>query len=43
MDKCGVTEGHLVILDRRISVLWEEKTFHKKMEYADKNIMVWGM
>jgi len=43
MDKCGATEGHLVIFDRRKSVSWEEKIFHKKMEYNGKKIMVWGM
>ena len=43
MDKCGATEGHLVIFDRRKSISWEEKIFNKEMEYDRKKIMVWGM
>ncbi|KPA19380.1 ATPase, AAA-type, core domain protein [Candidatus Magnetomorum sp. HK-1] len=43
MDKCGATEGHLVIFDRRKSVSWEEKIFHKVLAHEGKTIMVWGM
>jgi len=43
MDKCGATEGHLVIFDRRKKVSWEEKIFHKELAHDGKTIMVWGM
>jgi hypothetical protein len=43
MDKCGATEGHLVIFDRRKSVSWDEKIFHKVFVHEGKTIMVWGM
>jgi hypothetical protein len=43
MDKCGATEGHLVIFDRRKTVSWEEKIFHKAFVHEGKTIMVWGM
>jgi len=43
MDKCAATEGHLVIFDRRKSVSWEEKIFHKVLAHEGKTIMVWGM
>jgi len=43
MDKCGATEGHLVIFDRRKSVSWEEKIFHKELAHDSKTIMIWGM
>ena len=38
MDKCGTTDGHLIIFDRRANKPWEEKIWDKKIE----GIHVWG-
>jgi len=43
MDKCGASEGHLVIFDQRKQKSWKEKIFSKKEKWNDCEIMVWGM
>ncbi len=43
MDRCGQSEGHLVIFDRSRTKTWEEKIFCKTEQYKDKTITVWGM
>jgi len=43
MDKCGSSEGHLIIFDRSPETPWEEKIFHRNETHDGKNIMVWGM
>ncbi|MBF0230014.1 MAG: AAA-like domain-containing protein [Desulfamplus sp.] len=43
MDRCGQSEGHLVIFDREKSKTWEEKIFCKTESYKGKAITVWGM
>jgi len=43
MDKCGTTEGHLLIFDRSKNKTWDEKIFQKDSEYEGKMIKVWGM
>lgn len=43
MDKCGTTEGHLLIFDRTENKPWDEKIFRKDCEYDGKIIKVWGM
>jgi hypothetical protein len=43
MDKCGASEGHLVIFDQRKSKPWKDKIFMRKEQWNDSEIMVWGM
>jgi len=43
MEKCGATEGHLVIFDRRTKVKWNDKIFQIKKEYKNYDIWVWGI
>ncbi|MEN0049208.1 MAG: AAA-like domain-containing protein [Bacteroidota bacterium] len=38
MDKCGTSNGHLLIFDRRKEVAWEEKIWEKEIE----GIHIWG-
>ncbi|MFK7980875.1 MAG: AAA-like domain-containing protein [Saprospiraceae bacterium] len=38
MDKCGTTEGHLLIFDRRTNRAWEEKIWDEQVE----GIHIWG-
>ena len=43
MDKCDVAEGHLIIFNRRVDVLWDEKIFQQEKSYQGQKIVVWGM
>ena len=43
MDKCGATEGHLVIFDRRDSIPWEERIFRSSGSSGGYEIGIWGM
>ena len=43
MDRCGTTDGHLIIFDRRPDITWDEKIFMHAEEYQGKKIKVWGM
>ena len=43
MDRCGASEGNLVIFDRTTNRPWEKKIFVRDEEYEGKNIPVWGM
>ncbi|CAN2047065.1 AAA+ ATPase domain-containing protein [Candidatus Magnetomoraceae bacterium gMMP-1] len=42
MDKCGSTEGHLVIFDRSKKLSWDEKIFSEERDFKGQKIMVWG-
>ena len=42
MDRCGTTEGHLVVFDRSDRP-WEEKIFRKSESFNGTEITVWGM
>ncbi len=43
MDRCGVSEGHLVIFDRTIEKSWEEKIFRREATKGGAPVTVWGM
>jgi hypothetical protein len=43
LDRCGVSEGHLVIFDRRPDKSWDEKIFVRQEAYQGTPIKVWGM
>ncbi len=43
MDRCGTTEGHLVIFDRTKGKSWAEKIFRREEIYQGQTITVWGM
>ena len=43
MDKCGASEGHLVIFDQRKSKSWKDKIFMRKEQWNGSEIKVWGM
>lgn len=43
MDRCGATEGHLVLFDRDSKRSWEEKIFKCEETYEGHAIRVWGM
>jgi hypothetical protein len=43
MDRCGASEGHLVIFDRRKNKKWEEKIYRRTETHGPHTINVWGM
>jgi len=43
MDKCGTTDGHLIIFNRNPEKKWNEKIFRQDKMYEGKKIRVWGM
>ncbi len=43
MDRCGVSEGHLVIFDRTEGKPWEEKIFQRDVTDGGAPVAVWGM
>jgi len=44
MDTVGsVDEGHLIIFNRDGQLTWDERIWHRLMEYQGRSIMVWGM
>ena len=43
MDRCGAEAGHLVILDLRPGVSWEERLFRKDPEPSESAVTVWGL
>ncbi|WDN88703.1 hypothetical protein BuS5_01671 [Desulfosarcina sp. BuS5] len=43
MDRCGTSDGHLVIFDKRKDISWDKKIFRRSEIYKDKEIVVWGM
>jgi ribosomal protein RSM22 (predicted rRNA methylase) len=43
MDKCGATEGHLVIFNRSTDKSWADKIFKRKRTHKKQIIHVWGM
>jgi hypothetical protein len=42
MDKCGTTDGHLIIFDRTVGKPWEEKIYTRRESYNGHEIVVWG-
>ena len=42
MDRCGATDGHLVIFDRDADRPWEEKLFREDRSWRGRPITVWG-
>ncbi len=42
MERCHSVDGHLIIFDRRESISWAEKIFHRREYYQDYPISVWG-
>ena len=43
MDKCGTSEGYLLIFDRSPNTSWDEKIFKQQKAYDGVNIGVYGM
>ncbi len=43
MDRCGTSDGHLIIFDRSETRSWEEKNFRREESYNGHPITVWGM
>ena len=43
LDRCGATEGHLVVFDRTPDRLWEQKLFRRPAAGAGPPITLWGM
>ncbi len=43
MDRCGTSEGHLIIFDRNPDKSWDEKIFQRTETYQEKIITIWGM
>ncbi|TAN46785.1 MAG: ATP-binding protein [Methylococcaceae bacterium] len=41
-DRCGASEAHLLIFDRRSGIPWEEKIRHSAESYDGRIIQVWG-
>ncbi len=42
MDRCGATQGHLVVFDRSAERSWKEKLFRRE-ESGGAPVTVWGM
>ena len=43
MDRCGATDGHLIIFNRAPALSWEAKIFRQEEHYRERAITVWGM
>lgn len=44
MDKCGgICEGYFILFNRDKRVKWEDKIWHRKEQYRNYDIEVWGM
>jgi len=43
MDRCGTSDGHLVIFDRTPGKSWEERIFQRRESHGNYEITVWGM
>jgi hypothetical protein len=43
LDRCGTSDGHLVVFDRRSEVSWSEKIFQHEYDFEGQKIEVWGM
>ncbi len=43
MDRCGTSEGHLLIFDQNTTSPWEDKIFHREEAYKGHPITVRGM
>lgn len=44
MDKCGsVREGHFILFNRDPDVAWDEKLWHRREQFGNYDITVWGM
>ena len=43
MDRCGATQGHLVVFDRTEGKPWSEKLFRRDEKHRGAAITVWGM
>ena len=43
MDRCGTSEGHLILFDRTPGKPWEEKIWRREDRIDGKNITAWGM
>ena len=43
MDRCGTSDGHLIIFDRREDITWDEKIFRRLERCKNKEIVIWGM
>jgi hypothetical protein len=43
MERCGTSDGHLVVFDRRPDIAWNKKIFQRKKDYEGEKIEVWGM
>ena len=42
MDKCGATEGHVIIFDQT-DAPWDDKIYHHQTRYDGYTLEVWGM
>ena len=43
MERCGSSEGHLVIFDRGEDKSWEEKIYRRDETEGGAPVTVWGM
>ena len=43
MDRCGTSDGHLIIFDRREDIAWDDKIFRRLERCKNKEIVIWGM
>lgn len=42
MDKCGTSDGHLILFDRSTERTWDDKIYTKTEQFQGKTIQVWG-
>ncbi|HET6383418.1 MAG TPA: AAA family ATPase [Armatimonadota bacterium] len=43
MDRCGTSEGHLILFDRTPGKPWEEKIWRREEKIDGKSVTTWGM
>ncbi|MCP5054797.1 MAG: ATP-binding protein [bacterium] len=43
MDKCGTSQGFLIIINRSPNTTWDEKIFNRKKTYEGATIGIYGM
>ncbi len=43
MDRCGATEGHLVIFDRDAGRSWQDRLYREQDTEGGATVTVWGM
>jgi hypothetical protein len=41
-DRCGASEAHIVVFDRRPDIPWEDRIWQREMTHGAWTMGVWG-